>query len=167
MSSPTYVSHGPTISGVAGEPEMTDIESAHELYRRLTDAVEGGRQAEVVVMRNDPDTARLLELLSDTQQDRAALYFRNATRWEESQRETALRRLSDAGKALGGLDLELARGLLARVDNTYLRSDEIAHKDSLLLDVSARSMELESLESESRRLIAEAEPKKRRWWRRD
>jgi len=151
---------------VAGNSNTADIEAAQELYRRLTEAAEEGRQPEIVTIRDAPDTARLVELLSDTQQDRAALFFRTATRWEESQRQTALRRLADAGKALAGLDLELARGLLARVDSTYLDADEIAEKDALLLEVSARSMELEGLESESRRLIEEAEPKRRRWWRR-
>jgi hypothetical protein len=151
---------------VAGNSNTADIEAAHELYRRLTEAAEEGRQPEIVAIRDAPDTARLVELLSDTQQDRAALFFRTATRWEESQRQTALRRLADAGKALAGLDLELARGLLARVDSTYLDADEIAEKDALLLEVSARSMELEGLESEGRRLIEEAEPKRRRWWRR-
>lgn len=152
---------------MAGEPDTTDIESAHELYRRLTDAVESGRQADVVAIRDDPHTDYLVGLLSDTQRDRADLFFRNAARWEESQRQTARRRLADAEKALGGLDLQLARGLLARVDSRFLDEEEIARKDRLLLDVSARSMELENLEDESRRLIAEAAPKKRRWWRRD
>jgi len=95
------------------------------------------------------------------------LFFRNAARWEDSQRQTALRRLADAERALSGLDLQLARGLLARVDGRFLDSEEIARKDALLLDASARTMELEHLENEGRRLISEAEPKKRRWWRRD
>jgi hypothetical protein len=151
---------------VAGNPNTSDVEAAHDLYRRLTDAVEDGRQAEVVALRDDPETPQLIELLSDTQQDRAALFFRNAARWEDSQRQTALRRLADAERALSGLDLQLARGLLARVDSQYLEADEIAKKDALLLDVSARTMELEGLESHGRRLIEEAEPKRRRWWRR-
>ena len=156
-----------TIAFVAGEQNTTDVESAQGLYRQLTDAIESGRQAEIVAIRDDPDTARLIELLSDTQRDRAALFFRNAARWEDSQRQTALRRLADAERALSGLDLQLARGLLARVDGRFLDTEEIARKDALLLDVSARTMELEQLENEGRRLISEAEPKKRRWWRRD
>lgn len=151
---------------MAGEPNTTDLESAHDLYRRLADAFDAGRQAEVVAIRDDAGTEALVALLSETQQDRVALFFRTATRWEESQRQTALRRLADAQKALDGLDLQLARGLLARVENRFLQDEEIARKDALLLDVSARSMELENLEDEGRRLIAEAEPKKRRWWRR-
>ncbi len=139
---------------------------AQSLYQRLRELAETGDHARILQIRANPETARLMRLLPDTPRDRMELYFRNADRWEDSQRQTARRRLSDAGKALGGLDLQLARGLLARVDNRFLDEQEIAEKDQLLLEVSARAMELESLQETGSRLIEEAEPKRRRWWQR-
>lgn len=149
------------------EAQREDAERrAHELYQRLTDLADDGAYALVLGIQEQESTDSLLALLSDTHRDRAALFFRNASRWLDSQVQTARRRLGDARKALGGLDLQLARGLLARVDNRYLTEDEIAEKDALILEVSARSMELESLEETSGRLIEESRPKRRRWWRR-
>lgn len=139
---------------------------AQALYQRLREMAEAGDHAGILRVRGNPETTRLMSLLADTPRDRIELYFRNADRWEESQRQTARRRLSDAAKALGGLDLQLARGLLARVDNRFLEEEEIAEKDQLLLEVSARAMELESLQETGSRLIEEAEPKRRRWWQR-
>ncbi len=72
---------------------------------------------------------------------------------------------------MDGLDLELARGLMNRVDSRFLSDEQKEERDQLLLDISARTMELESLDENGDELIEKREPRQQRnsgrpWWRR-
>ncbi len=126
---------------------------------------------EIVELAHDPDTRPLLDLLPDTYRKRPNLYLREAIRWERKRKETSTRRLTEARKALDGLDLELARGLMNRVDSRFLTDGQKEERDRLLLDISARTMELESLDESGDDLIERREPRQQRasrrpWWRR-
>lgn len=126
---------------------------------------------EIIDLAHDPDTRPLLDLLPDTYRKRPNLYLREAIRWEQKRKETSTRRLIEARKALDGLDLELARGLMNRVDSRFLTDEQKEERDQLLLDISARTMELESLDESGDELIERREPRQQRssgrpWWRR-
>lgn len=126
---------------------------------------------EIIELAHDPDTRPLLDLLPDTYRKRPNLYLREAIRWEQKRKETSSRRLTEARKALDGLDLELARGLMNRVDSRFLTDEQKVERDRLLLDISARTMELESLDESGDELIERREPRQQRssrrpWWRR-
>ena len=140
-------------AALARYQEIIDL-GAERDYRALAD------------LRRDATTPQLLALLDDAARQRAEFFLRQVERWEESQRETALRRLAEARKALEGLDLQLARGLLSRVDSRLLDEEARAEKSQLLLDLTARSMELEALQAAAERLSEESRPARRPWWKR-
>lgn len=126
---------------------------------------------EIVGLAHDPDTRPLLDLLPDTFRKRPNLYLREAIRWEQRRKETSTRRLIEARKALDGLDLELARGLMNRIDSRFLTDEQEEERDQLVLDISARTMEMESLDESGDELIERREPRQqqssgRPWWRR-
>jgi hypothetical protein len=56
------------------------------------------------------------------------------------------RRLGESRRALEGLDFELAAGLMRKVDGRFLSAERREERDDLLLEMSARTMEIESLE---------------------
>lgn len=142
-------------------------QSAQERHRRIVDLGTAGSYTELADIARDPTTEPLLEMVSDAARHRAELFLREAERWERSRRRINAQRLAEARKALDGLDLELARGLLARIKSRHLDEEGVVERDRLLLEVSARAMEIESLQSASQRLIEESRPKKpRRWWQR-
>lgn len=147
---------------------------AQERYRQIVQLGRERRHSELLHLAQDPSTRPLLRLLSPSYAERAELHLRAAERWESTQRETSLRRLVEARKALDGLDLELARGLAKRVDQRFLTDEEAQELDQLLLDISARSIEVETLDDTGRRLLDEAETESgddstnrtSSWWRR-
>ncbi len=149
--------------------------AAEERARTIAEHIIGlGDEREfgqIVDLAHDPDTRRLLDLLPDTYRKRPDLYLREAIRWEQKRKETSTRRLTEARKALDGLDLELARGLMNRIDSRFLTDEQKEERDQLLLDISARTMELESLDESGDALIEKREPRQQRnsrrpWWRR-
>lgn len=164
----------------AGETGLLDeiaARRAHAEERARTIAehiIELGDEREfrdIVGLAHDPDTRPLLDLLPDSYRKRPNLYLREAIRWEQKRKEISTRRLAEARKALSGLDLELARGLMNRVDSRFLTAEQEEERDQLLLDISARTMELESLDEDGDELIERREPRqqgssRRPWWRR-
>ena len=95
------------------------------------------------------------------------MHLDEALRWKAYKQRTSVRHLAEARAALDRLDVELARGLVNKVDGRFLSDDQLEERDRLLLDISARSMELESLESAGRDLIDEVgDPDAQSWWRR-
>ncbi len=135
-------------------------------YQRILDLGASGSYGELLEICSDPTTTRLMALLTQAERDRVSLHLRGAERWAESKRETNRRRLGEARRALDGLDLQLARGLIARVDGRYLEPDDVEERDELLLDVSARSMELEELDQLDTQMKADQKPRRRLPWRR-
>lgn len=147
-------------------------ERARDLSQRLIDLGDSRDYHEILELARDRATRPLLHLLPATSRKRPELYLREAERWETRKRETNARRLAEARKALEGLDLELAQGLMKRLDGRFLSEEEVEQRDRLLLDISARSMEVEALSKTGRRLIDENAPRRehgpraRPWWRR-
>jgi hypothetical protein len=144
---------------------------ANALAQRLVELGEERQMADLVEIAHQPSTQPLLSLLSESSRKRPELFVREALRWEEKRRETNARRLAEARKALDGLDLELAGGLMNRIDGRFLSEAQVEERDQLLLDISARTMELESLDRSGDHLIGEKESpphagNDQPWWRR-
>lgn len=146
-------------------------EKARDLADHLVELGDQREFEEIIDLAHEPTTRLLLDLLPETTRKRPDLYLREARRWKERRRETATRRLDEARKALGGLDLELARGLMNRIDGRFLTSEQTEERDQLLLDISARTMEMESLNETGDELVEDREPRQKGggrqpWWRR-
>ena len=94
----------------------------------------------------DPDTAMLLDLLPETATHGANLHLRGARIWRDRQNEKAKDKLDAAKTALDGLDISLAKGLLRRIDSSFLGDLELARFDELLLATEARAAELEDIQ---------------------
>lgn len=146
-------------------------ERARAIAERIIELGDEREFQQIVDLAHDPDTRPLIDLLPDTYRKRPDLYLREAIRWEQKRKETSTRRLAEARKALDGLDLELARGLMNRVDSRFLTDEQKEERDRLLLDISARTIELESLDESGDELIEKQEPRQQKrsgrpWWRR-
>lgn len=165
--------------------ERGDVSLRAELVRRRAEGERRGRELanriidlgnthqieDVVPLAHEPSTRLLLALAPDTSRKRAELSLRQAERWEDKRREINERRLAEARRALDGLDLELAQGLMRRIEGRFLTDGEEQERDRLLLDISARAVEVESLAEKGRQLIGEAGPprtsqRRQSWWRR-
>jgi hypothetical protein len=147
--------------------EEPSLEHARLLADRIMTLGHERRYPELYALANDARTEDLLSRLGETPRFRARLQLTESLRWAESKRRTAARRLEDASKALDALDLDLARGLLARVDGRFLDEDLVGLRDELLLSLSARTMEAEELSEVAGRIDEDADPpRRRRWWRR-
>ena len=94
----------------------------------------------------DPDTAMLLDLLPGTTSRDANVHLRGARLWRGQQYEKAKDKLEAAKTALDRLDIALAKGLLRRIDLTFLGDSELATYDELLLNTEARAVELEDIQ---------------------
>lgn len=146
-------------------------ERARNLAERIIELGDERDFEELIDLAHEPGTRSLLDLLPDTTRKRPSLYLREAERWEEMRKETNARRLSEARKALDGLDLELARGLMNRIDGRFLTTEQTEERDQLLLDISARAMEMESINETGDEMIGDREPRpkdshRQPWWRR-
>lgn len=141
-------------------------ERARALFDDINELRDEDQKEEVVGIARDPLTPRLLALLPDTPRRHAEMRLEAAELWASNRRKTNERRLGEARRALSGLDLELARGLMKRIDGRFLSDEHQAERDQLLLDISARTMELESLSEEGDELIDEAGDDDDPWWRR-
>ena len=146
-------------------PEAED--RARALHEQVTRLGQERNPEAILDLVDDPTNRRLLESGPESSRRRAEAYVREAQRWEERKRETNARRLGEARRALDGLDLDLARGLMNRIDGRFLSVDQEEQRDQLLLDISARTMELESLSETGDRLAGNADrAADRPWWRR-
>lgn len=148
--------------------EEPTLEHARLMADRILALAHERRYAELFALADDHRTEVLLSRLPETPRFRARLQLSEAHRWAESKRRTASRRLEEAARALDRLDLELARGLLARIDGRFLDENLAGRRDELLLAVSARAMEAEELSGLADRVVDEEDlpRRRRRWWRR-
>lgn len=149
---------------MAERPEAED--PARALHEQITRLGQERKPEAILDLLEDPSTRQLLESGPESSRRRAEAYVREAERWEERKRETNARRLAEARRALEGLDLELARGLMKRIDGRFLTGEQGEERDQLLLDISARTMELEVLSDTGDRLVEDTERADRPWWRR-
>ena len=118
---------------------------AEVVVQRLVELGEKGQLDEFVAIADDPVTTRLIAQASPSSRDRVDLYAQEAERWRKHQTEINARRLGEARRALDGLDLGLAEGLMRKIDERFLTDEGHEDRDRLLLDMSARTMEIESL----------------------
>lgn len=140
--------------------------AAFVLFQRIRDLGARRDYPRLAEIRDDPDTGPLLDTLPAADRERAELFLQGVDRWVESQGRTARRRLTEAREALDRFDLDLARALLTRVDDRVLDGEGREERDRLILDVSARTMEAESLDEAAKRVLDEASPRRRRFRRR-
>lgn len=144
-------------------------ERARELYERIMTLAGEDRFAELAEIAADPATRPLLDALDEASEIRAQSHLNSAERWRARQQEIYARRLAEARRALDGLDMELARGLMNRIDGRFLTAEQTEEWDELLLEIEARARELEPLEETGHRL-APAKPGttsgRSPWWRR-
>ena len=114
----------------------------------------------------DPDTAMLLDLLPETTTRDANVHLHGARVWRRRQNEKAQDKLEAAKTALDRLDISLAKGLLRRIDVTFLGDSELAWYDELLLNTEARTVELEDIQRGVPFLSSDKKPKRWRRFRR-
>lgn len=137
-------------------------DQAWALHRRILELADADESRMLLAIADDPTTGPLLERLPEAARRRAHLQLRRARRWADRQRTTNRRRLGEARAALDALDLDLARGLLARIDDDFLDPEGRRRRDEMLLELSARTMEFEDIA----RRVPDVRPQtRRRWWR--
>lgn len=166
-------------AGPGADAELRDLvtqrraeaeQSAHALYERIIELAGDSRHSELAGIAHDRGTYPLLGVIAEATRHRAERHLREAQRWEVRRVEINARRLGEARRALAGLDLELARGLMKRIDGRFLTDELAEERDQLLLDISARTMELEAVEEGGRKMMGEgrlrSQHRDRRWWHR-
>lgn len=139
---------------------------ARALADRVDDLSARGRLVDLGEIADDDRSRALLALLSVSDRRQAEMQLDEAARWKAYKRRTSVRHLTEARKALDRLDVGLATGLVNKVDGRFLSDAQLQERDRLLLDISARSMELESMEAAGRELMGEAGDPDESWWRR-
>jgi len=115
-------------------------------------------------LAHDPRTRQLLSVLPVPIRQRSEMFLREGERWGEQRRSMNVRRLEEAARAAAGLDIRLAKALAAKLDADYLDEGLAQRRDELILELTAREMELDDLDLPEP--PAPSPPSKRRWWRR-
>ncbi|MCZ6736418.1 MAG: hypothetical protein O7B77_00385 [Actinobacteria bacterium] len=127
-------------------------EVTEQRARRLVDQIMRDARAHdhraLLAIDTDPDTVMLLDLLPDTATRDANLHLQGARIWRDRQNEKAQDKLDAVKTALDGLDISLAKGLLRKIDSSFLGDSELARFDELLLAAEARAAELEDIQSQ-------------------
>ncbi len=144
--------------------------TAEERARKLVEEIRSRARSHdhMALLRIDADplSARLLALVPASAARSAEVHLQGARVWQARQAEKARQRLADAAQALDEFDLQLARGLLDRVDVELLNDDDHARFDQLILTAEARAMEAEAIQGSVS--FDEGKPgrRRRRWFRR-
>lgn len=123
-------------------------EQAEDLVRQVLRLARGDEHKGLLAIDADPATEALLSVLSDRQTAQARVHLRAARAWKERQNRKARDKFSSANRALEELDLVLAKGILRKLDTEILEPSELDRYDELLLAITARSIELEEIESQ-------------------
>jgi hypothetical protein len=138
--------------------------SARDLHLKITDLARRHDYRSLLEIVHSPSTARLLALLPEDTKSRSEVHLLGAERWSQRQVDANRRRLDEVAKAVASLDLEFASGVLRRLDEGFLDQEMRDRRNQLLLDITARTIELEELEASASKVVAEERPP--RWWRR-
>ena len=138
--------------------------SARSLHSRLTELARSHDYRSLLDIGNHRSTPQLLALLPDDTRNRSEVHLRGAERWAERQVDANRRRLDEVARAVDALDLEFATGVLRRLDEGFLDEVMRERRNQLLLDITARTIELEELQASASRVVAEERPP--RWWQR-
>jgi hypothetical protein len=126
---------------------LTNVKGAKELVGRIQEAALDDDFKALLTIDADPSSKALLDRLPAEQTVQARVHLRNARIWKGRQNEKAKSKLDAAESAIDGLDLQLARGILRKLDPGVLADIELERYDGLLLEVEARAMEIEDIES--------------------
>jgi hypothetical protein len=137
---------------------------ARALHLKITELARSHDHRSLLDIVHHPSTARLLAVLPEDTRKRSEVHLRGAERWAERQVEANRRRLDEVSKAVASLDLEFASGVLKRLDGGFLDEEMRERRNQLLLDITARTIELEDLQVSASRVVAEERPP--RWWQR-
>jgi len=143
-----------------------DFHAAQRLTSRIRALAVRDDYAGLLEIDVDPDTSRLLDLLSNDLAAAARVHLGAARRWKQRKQAANRRRLEEAGDALAGLDLALTRGMLGRIEEDWLIPEDAAIRDDLLLRMEARTMETEELNTLASQALDEHRPRRRRRQRR-
>lgn len=149
------------IDEVAGRRDDA-AKQAEVVVQQLIDLGTKGDLDEFLAVVDDPVNQRMIPLASPSARERLSVYSEEADRWRIHQFAVNERRLTEAQRALDGLDFGLAQGLISKLDEAYLTEEGHEMRDRILLEISARSMEVEPLAQ-----IAAAQKQTRRKGRRN
>ena len=127
--------------------EITE-QLARQLVDRVLQAARAHDHKALLAIDDDPDTARLLDLLPESATHDANLHIRAAHTWRRKKNQKAIVKLDAAQTALDGLDVVLGKGLLRKIDSSILDETEVARLDELLLAAEARAIELEDIKKD-------------------
>lgn len=141
-------------------------EAAQRLYQDIVRRGTADDLAGVAALVGRPDAAALLGMLSEADRQRVEIHLAVARRWVENRKKRNARRLAEAQAALDRFDLELAKGLIANLDEQHLDETGIEQRDRILLDIEARKVELAPLREAEREFKTEVADSRRPWWRR-
>jgi len=156
----------PALRAEISERRAAAEAEARAVVDRVDDLSSRGRLVDLAKIAEEERSRLLLALLPGSDRRQAEMRLDEAVRWKAYKRRTSVRHLAEARTALDRLDVELARGLVNKVDGRFLTDEQLEQRDRLLLDISARSMELESMEAAGRELLDESGDSDRSWWRR-
>lgn len=155
----------PALRAEISERRAGAEDEARAIVDRISELSAAGRLVDVAEVADDDRARALIALLPGSDRRQAEMQLDEAVRWTAYKRRTSVRHLAEARTALDRLDVELARGLVNKVDGRFLSEEQLEERDRLLLDISARAMEIESIEAAGRELMDEDDPDKS-WWRR-
>lgn len=141
-------------------------EAAQRLYQDIVRRGTADDLAGVAALVGRPDAAALLGMLSEADRQRVEIHLAVAGRWVENRKKRNARRLAEAQAALDRFDLELAKGLIANLDEQHLDETGIEQRDRILLDIEARKVELAPLREAEREFKTAVADSRRPWWRR-
>ncbi len=145
--------------------DSSEIQTAQQLTSRIRALAVRDDYRGLLKIDAHPDTARLLDLLSNDLAAAARVHLDASQRWKIRKAEANRRRLQEAQVALDGFDLALTRALLSRIEEEWLAPEDATARDEILLQMEARSMETEELNTLAAEAIEEHRPP-RRWWKR-
>lgn len=159
---------GPELAERVARRRAEAEERARALYERIGRLRDEEDHVELARIARDPVTQPLFSLLGNSSRRRVEQILEAAERWAAYQKKTNARRLEQSRQALESFDLELARGLMNKIDGRFLTEEQGEERDQLLLEISGRAMELESFAETERRLLGEADSRSddQPWWRR-
>lgn len=143
----------------------SDLQIAQQLTSRIRALAVRDDHRGLLEIDADPDTSRLLGLLSNDLAAAARVHLEAARRWRQRKEEANHRRLGEARTALDGFDLTLTRALLSRIEEAWLTPEDGSVRDDILLQMEARTMETEELSTLASEAIDEHRPRRRRWQR--
>ena len=146
--------------------EQAQIQEARELVDRVVKHARADEYKALLKIDAQPETETLLALLPDRDARRAEVHLNGARTWRHTMNNKAKEKLDSAQTELDELDLQLARGILRKLDWEILYPEELERYNELMLSLEARTWEQEQIESQIEDIKPEeGERKNRRFWR--